>query len=69
MSDIKERTCWQIKNNHEITVLVLDVTDDVIEFTEERRIFRLSKFLFLQCFEEQGDECYRHGKPATTLQR
>lgn len=56
MGDIKERTDWRLKNNKKVTVLVLDVTDDVIEFTEERRVFRLSKFLFLSCFEVQGDD-------------
>lgn len=54
MSEIEQRTDWQLKNNKKVTVLVLDVSDDVIEFTEERRVFRLSKFLFLQCFEECG---------------
>ena len=56
MGDIKERTNWRLKNNKKVTVLVLDVTDDVIEFTEERRVFRLSKFLFLSCFEVQSDD-------------
>ena len=56
MGDIKERTDWRLKNNKKVTVLVLDVTDDVVEFTEERRVFRLSKFLFLNCFEVQGDD-------------
>ena len=52
MREIKERTDWRLKNNKKVTVLVLDVTDDVIEFTEDRRVFRLSAFLFLNCFEE-----------------
>lgn len=56
MSEIKARTNWRLINNKKVTVLVLDVTDDVIEFTEDRRVFRLSKFLFLNCFEECGDE-------------
>jgi len=52
MSDIKKRTDWRLKNNHAVTVLVLDITDGVVEFTEDRRVFRLSVFLFLSCFEE-----------------
>lgn len=52
MSDIKEKTDWRLKNNKEVTVLVLDITDGVVEFTEDRRVFRLSVFLFLNCFEE-----------------
>ena len=52
MREIKEHTDWRLKNNHAVTVLVLDITDGVVEFTEDRRVFRLSVFLFLNCFEE-----------------
>lgn len=48
----KKRTDWRLKNNKKATVLVLDITDGVVEFTEDRRVFRLSVFLFLSCFEE-----------------
>lgn len=50
--NIKSRTEWMLKNNNRVTVLVLDVEDGVVEFTEDRRVFRLSVYLFLQCFEE-----------------
>lgn len=52
MREIKKRTDWQLKNNKKVTVLVLNITDGVVEFTEDRRVFRLSVFLFLNCFEE-----------------
>ena len=50
--NIKSRTDWALKTNNKATVLVLDVEDGVVEFTEDRRVFRLSVYLFLQCFEE-----------------
>lgn len=52
MREIKKHTDWRLKNNKKVTVLVLDITDGVVEFTEDRRVFRLSVFLFLNCFEE-----------------
>lgn len=52
MREIKKNTDWRLKNNEKVTVLVLDITDGVVEFTEDRRVFRLSVFLFLNCFEE-----------------
>ena len=52
MSEIESKTDWRLKNNHKVTVLVLEASDGVVEFTEDRRVFRLSIYLFLQCFEE-----------------
>ena len=49
---IKNRTDWKLKTNNKVTVLVLDVEDGVVEFTEDRRVFRLSVYLFLSCFKE-----------------
>ena len=49
--DIGKRTNWQVKGNPSATVLVLDVADGVVQFTEDRRVFRISAYLFLQCFE------------------
>lgn len=53
---IKNRTDWMLKTNNKLTVLVLDVEDGVVEFTEDRRVFRLSVYLFLQCFEESTND-------------
>ena len=52
MIDIKSRTEWMLKNNNKITVLVLEVEDGLVEFTEDRLVFSLPVHLFLQCFEE-----------------
>ena len=49
--NIEKRTDWQVKGNPSATVLVLDVADGVVQFTEDRRVFRISAYLFLQCFE------------------
>lgn len=56
MSEIKERTNWKLKNNPKVTVLVLNVEDGVVEFTEDRQVFRLSALLFLSCFEVCADD-------------
>lgn len=54
--NIKSHTEWMLKNNNKITVLVLEVEDGLIEFAEDRRVFRLSVYLFLQCFEELDND-------------
>ena len=54
--NIKSHTEWMLKNNNKITVLVLEVEDGLIEFTEDRFVFSLPTHLFLQCFEESTND-------------